>query len=234
MTSLDSEYRKFGSSWRALAGGAALTLLLFFAIASTRISSRLPTPAQGEALEIYYKPPPAPPAIKQAPLPKSSHSEKSFSFDFALKEEPMEIALTSLDIQLNHDLGSSLSLKLELQKKFEASRPVVGDISEFMIYERRDVDSKPYTVFSPEPNLPYRLRRFEVEVIMFYFVSARGRPDRISVLDSNSDNPLFGDYAKEAIAKWRFKPAKRNGKPVNCWVQQTVIYNRASTSPFTL
>ncbi len=234
MTSLEIEYRKSGKSWQAFVGGAALTILVLFVIASTRISSIFPSRPQGEALEIYYKPPPAPPAIKQAPLPKSSHSEKSFSFDFALKEDPAEITLKSLDVTLDHDLGSSVSLKLELQKNFEASRPEIGDISQFMIYERTDVDTKPYAIFSPEPNLPYNLRKYEVEVIVFYFVSSSGRPDRISVLDSNSENPAFGEYSKDIIEKWRFKPAKKNGKAVNCWVQQTIKYNRGSTSPFSL
>lgn len=234
MRALEIEYKACGRSWQAIVGGTALTLSVLLAIASTRISSSFSVKPRGEALEIYYKPPPAPPAIKQAPLPKSSFSEKSFSFDFALKEDPVEIALNALDVELGHDLGSSLSLKLELDKKFEASRPEIGDLSEFMIYENNEVDTKPKAVYSPDPSIPLSLRRFEVEVVMFYFVSAKGRPDRISVLSSTSEEPRFAEAAKAAIARWRFKPAKKNGNPVNCWVQQTVKYNRGSTSPFSL
>jgi len=234
MKTLEIEYRSSGRSWQAILGGAALTVLVLCAIASTRITSNFAAKSQDEAVEIYYKPPPAPPAIKQAPLPKSSHSEKSFSFDFALKEDPAEIELQTLDVKLGHDLGASASLKLELDRKFEASRPEIGDLSEFMIYENAEVDSKPYPTYSPDPNIPYGLRSSEVEVVMFYFVSEKGRPDRISVLNSTSDEPLYAEAAKIAVGRWRFKPAKKNGMPVNCWVQQTIKYQRGSNSPFTL
>ncbi len=234
MRTLEIEYRSSGRSWQAIMGGAALTVLVLCAIASTRISSSFMAKSRDEAVEIYYKPPPAPPAIKQAPLPKSSHSEKSFSFDFALREDPVDIELKTLDVKLGHDLGASASLKLELDRKFEARRPEIGDLSEFMIYENTEVDSKPYPTYSPDPNIPYNLRSNEVEVVMFYFVSDKGRSDRITVLNSTSDDPLYSEAAKVAIAKWRFRPAKKNGKPVNCWVQQTIKYQRGSHSPFSL
>jgi len=234
MKTLETEYKSSGRSWQAIIGGLALTVLVFLTIASTRISSSFGPRSSDEALEIYYKPPPAPPALKQAPLPKSSYSEKSFSFDFALKEDPVEIALNTLDVSLDHDLGSSPSLRLELDKKFKARRPAIGDLSEYMIYENTEVDTKPQAVYSPNPIIPTSYRNKEVEVIMFYFVSDKGRPGRVSVLSSTSEEPRYAEAAKVAVRKWRFRPAKKNGKPVNCWVQQTVRYNRGSTSPFTL
>ncbi len=234
MKTLETEYKASGRSWQAILGGLALTALVFCAIASTRISSGFTLGSREEALEVYYKPPPAPPAIKQAPLPKSSHSEKSFSFDFALKEDPVEIALNTLDVAIDHDLGASPSLKLELDKKFEARRPQIGDISHFMIYESAEVDTKPQPVYSPNPVIPTSYRKNEVEVVMFYFVSDKGRPDRVSVLSSTSEEPRYAEAARVAVGKWRFRPAKKNGRPVNCWVQQTIKYNRGSTSPFSL
>lgn len=234
MRTLETEYRSSGRTWQAIVGGTALTVLVFLTIASTRISSSFAPRSSEEALEVYYKPPPAPPALKQAPLPKSSFSEKSFSFDFALKEDPVEIALKTLDVSLDHNLGSSSSLRLELDKKFEARRPAIGDLSEYMIYENTEVDTKPQPVYSPNPVIPTKYRNEAVEVVMFYFVSDKGRPGRVSVLSSTSEEPRYAEAAKAAVAKWRFRPAKKNGEPVNCWVQQTIKYSRGSASPFTL
>jgi len=39
---------------------------------------------------------------------------------------------------------------------------------------------------------------------------------------------------KRTIERWRFRPARSNGKAAACWAQQTIIFQRGPDSPFAL
>lgn len=234
MASLDLDYKNSIRSFRCHLGSLGLTGLLFTAIASTGISLGELRPTAQEPKPIYYIPPPKEISEEQASTPKSARSLDTFSIDVAYEEEPVDIALNKIDVSLDPDVNASLALSLDIDTTFEAARPQTANFENVVIYERSEVDEKPRIAYASEPKVPYHLRGEQVELVVFYYITAKGRTDKISVLDSSSDRPEYAELAKGAIKNWRFRPARKDGRPVACWVQQTFRFNRGSTSPFSI
>jgi len=234
MASLDLDYKGAKRHLRCHLGALLLTTGMFAAIASTGIGANPRSLEEDKPTPLYYIPPPEEPDQEEATTPKSARSLEPVAIDTAYEEEPVDIALDRIDVSLDPDVTASLSLSSEIEATFQASRPEAEDLEPFVIYERSEVDHRPRPTYTPEPNVPYRLRGERVELVVFYYIDSEGRPSRVSVLDANTENPQYAELAKDAIQRWRFRPARRNGKSVACWVQQDFRFMRGSTSPFSL
>lgn len=72
--------------------------------------------------------------------------------------------------------------------------------------------SSPVPIESPEPRYPARaLRRGQSgEVLLRIHVDARGMPARVEVVSSSGSTDL-DRAARDAVRRWRFRPAMRNG-----------------------
>ena len=232
MASLEQDYSNRGSLLKAFFGSVAVTAGIFLAIASTRIPSGKIVEAQDSEAPLFYVPPPAPPSQNIAPQPMSSKASESPSIEFAFDDEPAEISLDLLDIPLEHDLKSKLSLGLDLDRKFMAVKPSASQLDGLVIFEKGQVDQIPYRMFAPEPRVPYSLQKLGAKLIVLYIVTKKGRAENIHVLDSSHEQ--FNEIAKSAIKRWRFKPALKAGEPVNSWVQHTFSFEKGSGSPFSL
>jgi TonB family protein len=81
------------------------------------------------------------------------------------------------------------------------------------VFSLAEVDRKAEPVGARQPELPYYLTleggRAELELI----VNRDGTTRNVTVVQSS--NPDLGKYCSAAVAKWRFKPALKNGAPVN-------------------
>ena len=54
-------------------------------------------------------------------------------------------------------------------------------------------------------------------------IGTDGRVKQVEVV--STDDPLFADAAeRQALRRWRFKPATRDGVPVQSWKQMTVRF----------
>jgi len=86
-------------------------------------------------------------------------------------------------------------------------------------------DRPPIVTSRVTPAYPYLMRRVEgtAEVTVSFKVNSKGIVTKASVL--SSDNPEFNAAALDAIRKWTFTPAARNGKVVDTKVQQTFKFS---------
>lgn len=75
---------------------------------------------------------------------------------------------------------------------------------------------KPIDVVSPL--YPPRCRRLGIEgvVRVRVLVGERGRPLEV-VVGRSSGDPSLDEAALDAVRKWRFEPAKRDGTPIRAW-----------------
>ncbi|HYZ48893.1 MAG TPA: TonB family protein [Sphingomonas sp.] len=76
-----------------------------------------------------------------------------------------------------------------------------------------------------QPPYPPQLLRTGVEgkVVVKILIGADGRVKQVAIL--SADDPLFADAAeRQALRKWRFKPATRDGAPIESWKQMTVRF----------
>jgi TonB family protein len=80
------------------------------------------------------------------------------------------------------------------------------------------------------PQYPYLMRRAEAaaEVTVSFNVNAKGLVSEMKIVDSS--NPEFVAATLDALKKWRFTPALKDGKPVDSRIVQTFTFNVRSES----
>ena len=75
---------------------------------------------------------------------------------------------------------------------------------------------------APKPAYPSYPREVGITGVVFakVFVRADGSVSRVEVRGSR----LFLDTTQETLYRWRFKPARMNGRPVAVWVEIPVRF----------
>jgi TonB family protein len=82
----------------------------------------------------------------------------------------------------------------------------------------------PHTTYSPDPKYPKKesKARHRGTVVLDLVVGADGLPRDITV--SRALSPEFDKAAIEAVRKWKFDPATRDGKPVATAIKVEVAF----------
>jgi len=92
-------------------------------------------------------------------------------------------------------------------------------------YSVGDVDSKPGALGQALPPYPRRARRRGIEgwVKVRFVVTKDGRVRNLTVLE---ESPLrvFHKTVMNTVPRWHFRPARKDGRPVNVWVEQTINF----------
>jgi periplasmic protein TonB len=76
-----------------------------------------------------------------------------------------------------------------------------------------------------QPPYPPQLLRLNVEgkAVVRVLIGTDGRVKQVAIIAA--DDPLFADATeRQAKRRWRFKPATRDGQPVETWKQMTVRF----------
>jgi protein TonB len=84
---------------------------------------------------------------------------------------------------------------------------------------------------NPKPAYPHASRRLgeEGKVVLRVFVSAEGEAKLVEVKHSSGFQRL-DQAAEEAVARWRFVPAKRGEQAVTAWVVVPIVFSLKSES----
>ena len=87
----------------------------------------------------------------------------------------------------------------------------------------KDADTLPKPVSQAWPVYPSALKNAKVtgRAMIAFIVTVDGRTDQVQI--EQATHRGIGDAAAEAIRKWRFTPAMRDGKPVNCMAKQLLV-----------
>ena len=86
------------------------------------------------------------------------------------------------------------------------------------------VSTPPVPVSQARPRYPVELRQAGVrgEAGMLLVVSTAGKVTDATVIRATDER--FGSAAREAVLKWTFKPAQRNGAPVACRLYVPIVF----------
>jgi TonB family protein len=231
MDALERQLNRHSRSWQTFLGAPAITLALFLVIASTSIVVERPTRRTPPPIEFAYVPPPPAPVLRKQTPPLSPGLAESFKFDPTTLAPPPDIPLDLLDIRLAPDVDPGLAIALDMERTFEVQKPM-DFTQQVVVFERNQVDEIPGWLYGPMPRLPSRLDRKDADALVLYIVSDKGRTENIYILDAS--DPGLMEPVKEAIADWRFRPARKAGKPVRVWVQHPVNFRPESKSPFSI
>lgn len=200
----------------ALVGSGGLTLACFLvlpiiqAIAEgERRSTIIPTV---DAAVVEPPPPPPEPEVEQQEVEEAEPPPELVE-DF----EPLD--LSQLESALNPGLGTGGFGGLPLPSVARAGDDTLGGGPDFQI------DEPPRCVYQPPPRIDNKVRkRVPGSVHVVFIVNERGRVENPIV--KSSTDPVFERPALDAVAKWKFDPATRNGRPTTCRIKRTISFPR--------
>lgn len=119
------------------------------------------------------------------------------------------------------------------QWKFAPARrggqPVAAEIVVPVLCHGMRLDQSNYTpprqLEAVRPAYPAAMRRFGLSgrVVCDFDVMEDGHVAKVGIFES--DNPAFDEAAVEAVRRWRYQPAMRDGKPLRMRVRQPVHFN---------
>lgn len=105
--------------------------------------------------------------------------------------------------------------------------PTVQDIPPIseLTYRPEEVDQTPRLLRSFPPQYPYLARRDNIEgwVVLRFVVDTDGIPEKIEIVEGEPAG-IFEEAATEAVARYKFKPAMKNGEGVNCIIKQRISF----------
>ncbi len=82
----------------------------------------------------------------------------------------------------------------------------------------------PEPVYRTPPTYPYELRMYDLEgeAKIDFVVDPEGVPQNVHAIKST--HPLFARAAESSVARWRFAPGWKNGKPVPVHFQVPIVF----------
>lgn len=216
-----------------LAAGAVLACLVFAAMGMTQLHLRFePRKEPDRLLDFHLPPPPPPPPQVEKPAEKRV---VPLSFDLPVTGEPAVVPLGFLEV----DFG--LTAKKLTETDFDVESAISSfqqeELEDLSVYDESEVSEKPVRTYTPPLSIPREQMsgnadRFRFGVIAR--ISREGRPTDVHIIDC--PHPEAVPVLRAWVLGMQFKPARRDGKAVNCLVHVFITYRTSagSSSPFSL
>ena len=98
-------------------------------------------------------------------------------------------------------------------------------------FDMDEVDVIPQTVSAIQPFYPYRAKRLSTVgyVTIRFLVDTNGDVSKLSIVES-SPNGIFDQSVRDTVPKWKFRPGRKDGKPVRTWLRKTIEFTLDSSS----
>ena len=165
------------------------------------------------------KPPPPPELEQEERIEEKKKTEK-------IKKTPKQqrMARPKLNVQmagLSGSLGGTIEIGGLLKNEFEVSDSLF--VSAFKLNE---VDQPPSTLRSFPPRYPFEAKQKGIsgKVKLKFVVDSNGRAQEPQVVKSEPEG-VFDEAALEAVVKYKYKPAMKGGKPVDCIATQVISFD---------
>lgn len=144
----------------------------------------------------------------------------------ALTRLKWDISLSSLPVQ-STPIDSKMKLKLTpaAVSAPKTARPVPAAPFAYRRFNLDEVDKKPQGLSTMPPIYPYKARRLAMEgyVKVIFLVNRKGTVSDLTILEAEPKD-VFEQSVKKTLPKWRFKPAQKDGRPVDAWIKTTIEF----------
>ncbi len=228
--SLETALNRSTNSFKVVVGAVVVTGVLFLGMSLSRLGHIEPPDEPVMAkIELFTPPPPPPPPpeietdveVSQVPI----------QVDVSLKPDPTRLTVSPIEMTL--DAPSQITDRIEVNLT-EFQRPKIEVNLNSIVFEKSEVDQIPARSYSPMPSLPPKLKKEvgDARIIVQLSIDENGRPLHVMVLNSPVEEAR--PYIIKDLKRWRFRPAKKNGQKVKCWVRFVLVYQKSNTSPFSL
>lgn len=147
-------------------------------------------------------------------------------------QPPEQVAKPIVNIEIVDDSSDDNDDEIEIITTIEITRldptsviappPSVGQTPRFVVYE-----DAPVILRRVPPVYPDFARRSRIQgtVVLDIEILADGSIGAIEVFRSLMPGPGgFDEAAIAAVKQWQFQPAKSGGKPVACWIKQSITF----------
>ncbi len=217
-------HHQSNSSWLARFGRSSLAFILalgctafFFMVLPLlqAINSPFQGDSLGRAMEVVTTPPPPPPLMDEPDELEPEPEPEPPQMD----STPDPLDISQLEIMLNPGFGDFLGgdFGVQLQSAMASSE----EMDE--IFSSSDLDQKARRLSVFQPRLTSALRRqTPATVVLIFVVDENGRVQDPKV--QRSTNPSFDRSALAAIKKWKFEPAKVQGRSVSSRLRQSFSF----------
>jgi len=97
-------------------------------------------------------------------------------------------------------------------------------------FSMADLDQKPRAVYQPAPVYPAALRSRKIDgvVTVIFIVDANGKVANAKV--EKSSDPAFDKPALDAVRKWKFEPAMKEGRKVSAKMRAPIRFDTKASS----
>ena len=192
----------------AIGYGLGIAFLLFLLLPLTQMISEESDRSGYEIISFELPPPPPPPPEIEPPAQEEEEQEIE-----ELEQEQPPPTLEQLELSLSADLSSSIGGDFSIP-----TIDVAQDISQ-VIFDLSDVDQPPQIRVPIEPVYPTEMKRAGIEgrTVVIFIVDETGRVRNPAI--ESSTNPAFDKPSVDAIRRFAFSPAIRNGEKVKVRVR---------------
>lgn len=231
MPNLEQSLRKSTANLLTLFGGTLLAAMVFASMGLMHFDIERPTIRETAPLNEFHLPPPPPPPKKDPP-PKESNV--SISFNIPAGSDPSDIPLGFLEVDFGLKPKQLAQARVNVDESLANYK--TDGLDTLKIYSQSEVTEKPRRTYQGNLDIPAKYSRLygrkPITFVVLYTVTAQGKTTNIHVLDC--PYPEVVPYIQDYISSWRLKPATKDGKPVNSWVQHKFTYHPSATDIFSL
>jgi len=214
--------------WLSFSASAVVCCVIFVGIIQLQKTKTIHNVLVFDELETVILPsPPAPPPRyekMETPPPPDLLNVRPNAFDATLEiayhpQESFQPVQPSIEPQISFDVAG-------LKPGFDGS-------VKRQVYQKHEVDQAPLPIYKKIPKLSADvLKGVDIRrVLIMYIVDTDGSVENVSLL--GSAEPDFDRVVLAAAARWRFKPAIKDGEKVRCWIKQAVQVKTGSANPFS-
>jgi periplasmic protein TonB len=172
-------------------------------------------------IEVTQKPPDIPlsdPPSLDAPAPDLPPVQTPPPHAVALSALPVQSSPMNLKVNLR--VGKAAPPQAVIRPA--APRKPAGTRTRFGIHE---VDEKPMSLAALKPDYPFKAKRMGIEgfVTVQFLVNREGRTQDLRIVAAEPAG-VFDQAVTKTVPRWRFKPGKKAGQPVDTWVEMTIRF----------
>ena len=111
------------------------------------------------------------------------------------------------------------------QRSQDRAAKLAADRSTPLTYEAAEIDTVPEVMLQPKPAYPFDMRREGLggTVVVDFVVDERGGVRDITIL--NSTRPEFEAAVLDSVARWKFRPGRKDGNPVGTRMKVPIVFS---------
>jgi len=169
------------------------------------------------ALETLEMPPLEMPTLKPPELDPPTLQTPAIQ---ALALSSLPAQSSPLNLKVNLRVGKAPPPQLASKAGVSEKPGMAG--TRFGLHE---VDQKPVSLAALKPDYPLRAKRMGIEgyVTVQFVVNRERKTQDLRIWDAEPKG-VVDQTVRSSVPRWRFKPGKKAGRPVDTWVEMTIRF----------